>query len=51
MTTAPRYLEQVDKENENHYPLIAKKDKSYCEETYVKKTVLGEASQPKIIEE
>jgi hypothetical protein len=28
MSTAPRHFEQVDKENENHYPLIAKKDKT-----------------------
>ncbi len=46
MSTAPKYIELVDKENTNKGALIPKKDKNSNEETPIKKTVLGETSQP-----
>lgn len=47
-TTHTKYIEMVDKENTNKGSLLPKKDKM-SEEIQVKKTVLGESSQPKYI--
>lgn len=51
MATVPKYIELVDKENSAQGAATGKKDKLAFEELPIKKTVLGESSQPKVIED
>jgi hypothetical protein len=49
MATSLKYIEMIDKENSKVGIPSVKKDKSNAEDPYVKKTVLGEVSQPQIL--
>jgi hypothetical protein len=51
MSSTQKYAEQVDKENAQLPPFFAKKEKLIGEEPQIRKTVLGESSQPKVFTE